>query len=53
VINKKLYVNLEELLFLAQNNYIKLPDEDTYKNIEIFNFYVYSYLRRTGKILTW
>ena len=50
-INKKMFLSFEEAFYLYQIGYIKFKSEIDFNNFDLVNLYLYSYLRRSSKII--
>ena len=51
--NKKLFLTEEETFYLNQVGLIKLKEGDEMENLNVVDNFLFSYLRRAGKIITW
>ena len=49
--NKKMYLTIEEAFYLYQIGYINFKPEIDFDKFNLVNLYLYSYLRRSAKIL--
>ena len=50
-IYKKMFLSFEEAFYLYQIGYIKFKSEIDFNNFDLVNLYLYSYLRRSSKII--
>ena len=50
-INKKMFLSFEEAFYLYQIGYINFKSEIDFNNFDLVNLYLYSYLRRSSKII--
>ena len=49
--NKKMFLSIEEAFYLYQIGYINFKPEIDFNNFDLVNLYLYSYLRRSSKIV--